>query len=220
MVLRMAQPIKRGRFYWLRKKVPDDLREIVGKREEKFSLKTRDPAEAKVMFAKALAEIEERWSRLRQGRISLSHKQAYAIAGEIYRERVSRFENEPMDAIPFDLTLEGEVKPGSIKVMYVGADKEKTKELHQKLVEQAKNPKEIDDYLARRGILLDVESREKVRKAVVEAKHNANLQLQQFAKGNYLVDPINGHRGRGAGQSRFLVRASNPSRLCLARGHN
>ena len=45
MVLAMARPWKHPKtgIYWLRKGVPDDLRTAVGKREEKFSLKTRDP---------------------------------------------------------------------------------------------------------------------------------------------------------------------------------
>jgi hypothetical protein len=47
MVLAMSRPWKHPKtgIYWLRKGVPDDLREAVGKREEKFSLKTRDPLE-------------------------------------------------------------------------------------------------------------------------------------------------------------------------------
>jgi hypothetical protein len=32
----MAQPYLNGCFWWLRKKVPDDLRPILGKTEEKF----------------------------------------------------------------------------------------------------------------------------------------------------------------------------------------
>jgi hypothetical protein len=47
--------------------VPEDLRELVGKREEKRSLQTRDPAEAKRRHAEALAEIEQRWANLRAG---------------------------------------------------------------------------------------------------------------------------------------------------------
>ncbi|MCF4005542.1 DUF6538 domain-containing protein, partial [Pseudomonas aeruginosa] len=72
----MAQPIKRGGIYWFRKRVPDDLQTVLSKREEKFSLKTRDPAEARILFARAAAEIEERWSNLRRGQMSLTHKQA------------------------------------------------------------------------------------------------------------------------------------------------
>jgi hypothetical protein len=43
MVLRMARPIKRGGIYSLHKKIPDDLRPILCKREEKFNLNTRGP---------------------------------------------------------------------------------------------------------------------------------------------------------------------------------
>jgi hypothetical protein len=58
---------------------------ILNKLEEKFSLRTRDPAEAKIRSAKALAEIEERWWWLQQGVRALSHKECVAMAGEIYR---------------------------------------------------------------------------------------------------------------------------------------
>jgi hypothetical protein len=49
MPLAMSRPWKHPRsgVYYLRKGVPEDLRELVGKREEKRSLETRDPAEAK-----------------------------------------------------------------------------------------------------------------------------------------------------------------------------
>ncbi|URK88587.1 hypothetical protein LP421_16130 [Rhizobium sp. RCAM05350] len=114
----MAQPIKRGGIYWLRKKVPTDLRPFEGKTEEKFSLKTRDPGEARVLFAKAHAAIEERWARLRKGLkapLSLSHKEAYAIAGEIYRDRLEKFEHDPNGLWMYDLTLEEVAKPKSIR---------------------------------------------------------------------------------------------------------
>jgi hypothetical protein len=42
--------------------VPEDLRALVGKREEKRSLQTRDPFEAERRHAEALAEIELRWA--------------------------------------------------------------------------------------------------------------------------------------------------------------
>jgi hypothetical protein len=53
----MARPFRHPvtGIYWYRKRVPDALRSIVGKREEKVSLKTRDPAEAKIAHAKIAA---------------------------------------------------------------------------------------------------------------------------------------------------------------------
>ncbi|AKI02671.1 hypothetical protein IMCC20628_03991 [Hoeflea sp. IMCC20628] len=80
MVLKMSRPVRHYKtgIYQLRKRVPDHLIEIVGKREEKRSLKTRDPHEAKIVHAELLAEIEKRWRQLSEGLISLSHKQAVA----------------------------------------------------------------------------------------------------------------------------------------------
>jgi hypothetical protein len=62
MALAMARPWKHPKtgIYWLRKRVPDDLRPILGKREEKASLGTRDAAEAKRLHAQALSELEQR----------------------------------------------------------------------------------------------------------------------------------------------------------------
>jgi hypothetical protein len=70
----MSRPWKHPNsgVYWLRKGVPEDLRELVGKREEKRSLQTRDPVEAKRRHAEALAEIEARWANLRGGPKALS----------------------------------------------------------------------------------------------------------------------------------------------------
>ena len=57
MPLAMARPWKHPDTgsYWLRRRVPGDLRELVGKREEKRSLGTRDRDEAKRLHAAALA---------------------------------------------------------------------------------------------------------------------------------------------------------------------
>jgi hypothetical protein len=67
MALTMARPWKHPNtgVYWLRKRIPDDLRALVGKREEKRSLRTKDPAEAKTRHAEALLEIERRWASVR-----------------------------------------------------------------------------------------------------------------------------------------------------------
>ena len=63
----MSRPWKHPRsgVYYLRKGVPEDLRELVGKLEEKRSLGTRDPAEAKRRHAEALADVEVRWATRR-----------------------------------------------------------------------------------------------------------------------------------------------------------
>ncbi len=53
MPLPMTHPWKHPKtgIYWLRKRVPDELQALVGKREEKLSLRTRNPDEAKRLHA-------------------------------------------------------------------------------------------------------------------------------------------------------------------------
>jgi len=64
----MSRPYKHPKtgVYWLRKRVPDDLRATVGLAEYKRTLKTKDPAEAKRVHAAMLAELEAHWASLRQ----------------------------------------------------------------------------------------------------------------------------------------------------------
>ena len=82
MPLAMSRPSKHPKtgIYQLRKVVPEDLRKLVGKREEKVSLQTRDPVEAKQRFAKALAELEARWANLRAGPKALTEREAHQLA--------------------------------------------------------------------------------------------------------------------------------------------
>ena len=78
MPLAMSRPWKHPRsgIHWLRKGVPEDLRELVGKREEKRSLQTRDPLQAKRRHAEALAEIEVRWANLRAGPKAITERES------------------------------------------------------------------------------------------------------------------------------------------------
>ncbi|KRE14560.1 hypothetical protein ASE66_14465 [Bosea sp. Root483D1] len=49
-------------IYWFRKCVPDELRILLGKTEEKQSFGTRDPAEAKIKQLEVLVAVEKRWA--------------------------------------------------------------------------------------------------------------------------------------------------------------
>jgi hypothetical protein len=88
MPLTMSRPWKHPKtgVYWLRKRVPDELRELVGKREEKRSLGTRDPAEAKRRHVEILAALDTQWSNLRRGPLSLTRDEADELAAVACRE--------------------------------------------------------------------------------------------------------------------------------------
>ena len=65
--IKMPKPIKRptSENYWIRKKVPADLRPLVGKTEIWASLKTKDERKANIEIGAVNAKIEAEWTRLR-----------------------------------------------------------------------------------------------------------------------------------------------------------
>jgi len=108
MLFRVVRPMKRegSRIPVFVQRIPADLRsKAVGRRLEiplgdstvsvtvteraqsiRFSLRTADPSEAKARQAIAAAYIEGVWKALRtDASVSLSHRQATALAGELYR---------------------------------------------------------------------------------------------------------------------------------------
>ncbi|WBM33657.1 site-specific integrase [Pseudomonas sp. NY11382] len=65
----IAQPFRHpdSGIYYLRRRVPDDLRQIIGKTEIRRSLHTRHHQQAKAAFALAYAESERLFNNARQG---------------------------------------------------------------------------------------------------------------------------------------------------------
>lgn len=69
MVLTMSRAWEHPKtgVYRFRKVVPERLRALVGKREEKQSFNTRDAAEAKRLHTQVAARVDERWANLEEG---------------------------------------------------------------------------------------------------------------------------------------------------------
>ncbi|WP_336490775.1 DUF6538 domain-containing protein [Methylobacterium nigriterrae] len=99
MVLSMSRPQlhPRSGVYWLRKRVPADLVAIVGRREEYFSLQTRDPAEAKRRHAEELLKLEQRWAGLRAGPRSLTEVEAHELARVVHDQWLDRHRSNPSE---------------------------------------------------------------------------------------------------------------------------
>jgi integrase len=191
MVLQMARPSRHPKtgIYLFRKRVPDALRGIIGKTEEKISLGTRDPAEARILHSQVATEVEARWQQFAKGIQALTHRQAEAIAGEIYRAMIAEHEDNPdhlrMSPLLFDRIMLG--KPGA-KVYYLGSDPAKTKVMFQRM-NTARNQQFVDDWLAGKGLLLDSDSRKRLLTAVEKAVWQAREQLHRMSKGDYRADP-------------------------------
>lgn len=188
----MATPWLRGHVYWFRKGVPEDLRPIVKKTEEKFSLGTRDPAEAKVRFSRALAEVEERWARLRQGAVTLTHKELLAVAGQIYAEMVAEHSENPDFKERRGEYLHDGLAFGKTTVVEISTNKEFVQNVLQQIRarREDRNRKRIDAFLLREGYLLAPENREALQKHVELAIFKARQKINAMADdGDYGPDP-------------------------------
>lgn len=186
MALAMARPWKHPKtgIYWLRRGVPAELRNAVGKREEKTSLKTRDPAEAKRLHAIAMVALEERWANLRTPARRFENGELHDITVLAYkaclRERntpgidwdISLAEDLWTDTYESVLSLAPELMRGSTGKQY-----------HRLWCQQR-----ADEYLASVGISPEDEDRLKVAKAIGLGAHKAITALQRQAQGDFRAD--------------------------------
>ena len=187
----MACPWKHPKtgIYWLRKAVPDDLRSLVGKREEKRSLKTRDPAEAKRRHLQALAELEVQWANLPAGPKSLTEREAHELALTIHDRWLERYCDDPSEQGFWRLDLGEKLwSPPSAdstvsdsKGFFATFDPNSLKI-------QAMEGWCLDtaaQCLAAQGLVVDELSRRKVAKAVAAAVQRASETLFHYSRGNY-----------------------------------
>jgi len=206
MVLKMASPWKdpkTGTFY-LRVRVPSDLvTKVKGQtislpvggatirvkagESVKVSLRTRDPREAKAWFATTLTALNAYWEAVRKGPKKLSHKEAVALAGEIYRTFVETFGEDPGSYERWADVLEvnEQAKAGGYGrgALMIG---------HQAKVKRSMEDRfgAMTDALVRsKGLVIDGESRERVLIEVSKGLDQAASQLKKFADGDYSPDP-------------------------------
>ncbi|MBY5826305.1 DUF6538 domain-containing protein [Rhizobium leguminosarum] len=193
MVLKMSRPTRHPLtgIYQFRKRVPENLIPLIGKREIKISLGTRDPQQAKIAHARILATTEAKWRQLAAGLISLSQKQAVAMSGEIYRTMITENEDDPG---PPHLRQAGliadhlHLRPEKVKILQLTKDDA----LFEKVLETyrtRRNDRAINDYLMQHGYRLDEPSFERLRTAVAHAVLQAKEHLLKLANGDYRSDP-------------------------------
>jgi integrase len=191
MPLAMSRPWKHPNsgVYWLRKGVPEDLRELVGKREEKRSLQTRDPVEAKRRHAEALAEIETRWANLRAGPKTLTEREAHQLAVPVHDRWLQQHLENPSQQTAWDVDLADRLFAPSRKLKsydILDPDFEASMDAESRQISQMEKwCFEIsDERLAARGMLVDETSRRVLAVAVAAALQRASLTLASLAKGN------------------------------------
>lgn len=105
----MAQPWKHpvsGVFYF-RREVPEDIRGVIGKREWKLSLKTKELVQARPRFAHESAKCEQVFLNAREqqaGRLVLQHSDVHKLADRWSAEVIAEWEVDaeaPKDFLVF-----------------------------------------------------------------------------------------------------------------------
>ncbi|MDP3342294.1 DUF6538 domain-containing protein [Frigidibacter sp.] len=158
----------------------------------RFSLRTRDPSEAKVRQGTAAAFLEEVWRGLRATKpLALTHRQATALAGELYRAWASEGPHERTIAIVHtpsgwvrDYALPAEQEAGfRAAVERLDASTESA-ELETLLAPI------VDRLLLARGIAaVDAPSRIMLLEAFAAALRDAFSNRARNAAGDYSPDP-------------------------------
>lgn len=192
MSLAMSRPWKHpvSGFYYYRRRVPDDLRKLVGRSEEKFSLQTKDPREAKQRHAQRHAEVTTRWENLRRGKKTFSERQAHELASVLGARFLERFHETPSEhGWPTKLADRMWATPR----FWVETDKDGTLEWKFALSEDERSIFNMEAFcrdeaareLRDQGLIVDQAEGEYFARAIGYAMQRAALQLDEFAKGIY-----------------------------------
>lgn len=83
---------RRKNIYYLRIRIPTDIRHLVGRREIKHSLKTTDKRQAKTISRIKAAEIERAFCKLRLGRETMTDNQLKRLSDKLLSEILDRTE--------------------------------------------------------------------------------------------------------------------------------
>ncbi|AWL92643.2 tyrosine-type recombinase/integrase [Bradyrhizobium ottawaense] len=218
MLFRVVRPMRRdgSQNKWFAQRIPADVRrKVIGvelaiplgdsfvfvtpsesTQAIRFSLRTADPSEAKTLNAIAAAYLEGVWQALRnEAPLHLSHRQATALAGDLYRvwaDSESRARSVAMVHTPgvgwapdTDSQDEQEVQWAAVVAMWekVGKDGD------PKHLEKPLGPI-VDRLLLTKGIRrVDSESRAVLLVAFWMALRDAFMSRQRNAGGDYAPDP-------------------------------
>jgi integrase len=161
----------------------------------RFSLRTRDPVETKLRQAAAVAHLETVWQSLRATKpISLSHKQATALAGDLYRAWADGEEREQTTGMTW--TVQGwvhhretpEEAAAGFRAIVAHLDEIASSGDPAKL-EKTVGPI-VDRLLLARGIAsVDSDTRPILLDAFMLALRDAMQHRERNAEGDYSPDP-------------------------------
>jgi integrase len=198
MVLAMSRPTPHPKtgIFWLRKRVPKDVAALAGRKTEYFSLRTRDPNEARRRYAEEIAKLEARWASLRAGPRQLSEREAHELASSLYDVMLGHYRDYPSDQTLWDTDVGGDLwrapkKPhGSVLER---ANKLLRGEFEDTRHEDAREAKkrrlrkwcrqQADRLIQEGGLVTDDAGRWELTRAVSAAMQRASLALERMGRG-------------------------------------
>lgn len=198
MVLAMARPWRHENgTYYLRRRVPDDLKAALGVAEIRRSLNTRDHNEAKRRFAQALIELDAQWANLRRGPQSLSEGQAHALALSYEERHLGDHRENPSAQTFWDTRLTAELwKPAPLtwldssksNVELLTAEIDMTPIRRREMRDWCE--KEADLCLRQHGLLVDNAGHYRLARAIGSAMHRASVNLRRLADGEFITQGL------------------------------
>jgi len=144
--------------------VADDLRPIIGQREEKRSLRTKDAAEAKRVLAAALVEVEERWSNLRRGPVELTEALATTLALPVYDAWIAKHADNPTEQQFWDVKVGLSIWTESPSLL--GASQEQMQTIVKYASIKSECALAADELLRRAGVKTTEKGRDRVAYSV------------------------------------------------------
>lgn len=160
----------------------------------RFSLRTLDPSEAKARQGQAAATLETFWATLRKCRpVTLDHKQATALAGELYRAwTADRVRTTSVTLMPDGGWQRDSETPdeelGALEPILVRLDAA-SESIEPTELEHDLGPL-VDRLLLRRGIAsVDDDTRPILLKACAQGLRDAFLNRKRNLEGDYSTDP-------------------------------
>jgi integrase len=174
MALQMARPFKhpKTQIYYFRQRVPTDLRRLLGDKIISWSLRTKDPDQAKVLNAAAVMKQAMVWERHRKQPEPLPHAQIVALSGILYRDVMAALELEPGEPSIWRAVLalldRVAAAPDGLSRWYGS---------------------EADRLLLEQGLVTDDHSRKRLLEELDSALRQAAEQQLKRASGDYRPDP-------------------------------
>ena len=155
-----------------------------------LSLRTRDPAAAKLRISTASAYLQRVWQGLRDGPKSLTHKQVLALAGETYRTIADGLEDEPGPSAVWanlieisEAALKGNLGRGKLFINVPPETRSRAS------LEDWFGPT-VDAVLAGQALVVDDGTRSRLLVAVATATIDAARKLKRNAEADYRPDPM------------------------------